>query len=106
MTAPPSTSRRRDDHQTGVALPRLLWVPAALAFALIALPVVGLAIRTDWPRLPALLLSESALDALRLSLGAVALAALLSLVVTRGLPTRSLAESGDAAADGPPVAAA
>jgi molybdate transport system permease protein len=30
--------------------------------------VAGLALRADWPRLPALLVSESALDALRLSL--------------------------------------
>lgn len=66
MTQP--TVRRSDDHDTGVGLPRLLWVPATLAFALIALPVVGLALRADWLRLPALLLSTSALDALRLSL--------------------------------------
>ena len=81
MTAPPGTSRRRDDHQTGVALPRLLWVPAALAFALIALPVLGLAIRTDWQRLPALLLSESALDALRLSLITAAVSTALCIVL-------------------------
>ncbi|MGZ8650274.1 MAG: MFS transporter, partial [Solirubrobacteraceae bacterium] len=36
---------------------------------------------------------EAQLDALRLALGAVALAALLSLWLTRRLPTRSLAES-------------
>ena len=36
---------------------------------------------------------DAQLDALRLALGAVALAALLSLWVTRRLPTRSLAES-------------
>ena len=35
---------------------------------------------------------DAQLDALRLSLGAVALAALLSLWVTRRLPTESLAE--------------
>jgi MFS family permease len=39
------------------------------------------------------------LDALRLSLGAVALAALLSLWFTRRLPTRSLAEAGVGAAE-------
>jgi MFS family permease len=37
---------------------------------------------------------DAQLDALRLSLGAVALAALLSLWLTRRLPTESLAESG------------
>jgi hypothetical protein len=36
--------------------------------------------------------SDAQLDALRLSLGAVALGALLSLWLTRGLPSRSLAE--------------
>lgn len=36
---------------------------------------------------------DAQLDALRLSLGAVALAALLSLSLTRRLPTRSLAEA-------------
>jgi molybdate transport system permease protein len=60
--------KRRFPLTTGVALPGLLWVPAAFAFALIALPVVGLALRADWPRLPALLLSRAALSALRLSL--------------------------------------
>lgn len=84
--------RRPDDHDTGVGLPRLLWVPAALAFALIALPVAGLALRADWPRLPELLLSESALDALRLSLLTaaisttlcVALGGPLAVVLARG----------------------
>jgi MFS family permease len=37
---------------------------------------------------------DAQLDALRLALGAVALAALLSLCFTRGLPTRSLGEAG------------
>jgi molybdate transport system permease protein len=64
-----------------VALPRLLWVPAALAFALIALPVLGLALRMDWPRLPALLLSESALDALRLSLVTATVSTALCIVL-------------------------
>ncbi|NMH98052.1 ABC transporter permease [Pseudonocardia acidicola] len=49
-------------------MPRLLWVPAALAFALIALPVFGLLLKADWSRMPELLLSDAALDALRLSL--------------------------------------
>jgi len=63
-----STPATRDHHAAAVGLPRLLWVPAGLAFALIALPVVGLGLRTDWPRLPELLLSEASLTALRLSL--------------------------------------
>jgi molybdate transport system permease protein len=77
---------------SGVGLPRLLWIPAALAFALIALPVVGLALRADWPRLPALLTSDAALNALRLSLLTgtvatllcVALGGPLAVVLARG----------------------
>lgn len=72
--------RRSDDHRSGVGLPRLLWVPAALAFALIALPVVGLAIRADWARMPELLLSDSALDALRLSLETAGVSTLLCIL--------------------------
>ena len=47
---------------------------------------------------------DAQLDALRLSLGAVALAALLSLWLTRRLPTTSLAESAAPAAEGAAVA--
>ena len=47
---------------------------------------------------------DAQLDALRLSLGAVALAALLSLWLTRKLPTMSLAESPDPAAEAAAVA--
>ena len=47
---------------------------------------------------------DAQLDALRLALGAVALAALLSLWFTRRLPTRSLAESEVAATEPTAVA--
>ncbi len=63
-----------------VALPGLLWVPAAAAFGLIALPVVGLVLRADWPRVPALLVSEAALSALRLSLQTAAVSTALCIV--------------------------
>jgi molybdate transport system permease protein len=59
---------RSGRDREAVALPRWLWGPAAFAFALIALPVLGLALRADWPRIPALLLSGAALSALELSL--------------------------------------
>jgi molybdate transport system permease protein len=71
---------RRDDGRSGVGFPALLWVPAVLAFALIALPVVGLAIRADWARMPELLLSDSALAALRLSLETAAMSTLLCIL--------------------------
>jgi MFS family permease len=48
---------------------------------------------------------DAQLDALRLALGAVALAALLSLAFTRGLPTRPLGEGEAPVADGAAVAA-
>ena len=75
-----TADRRPDDSRSGVGFPRLLWVPAALAFGLIALPVVGLAIRADWARMPELLLSDSALDALRLSLETATMSTLLCIV--------------------------
>jgi molybdate transport system permease protein len=84
MTAAPpqraEAARRRDDRRSGVGFPRLLWVPAAAAFALIALPVLGLAVRADWPRMPELLLSESAMDALRLSLLTAGISTVLCIV--------------------------
>lgn len=66
--------------EAGIALPRLLWVPAAAAFALIALPVLGLLLKADWADMPALLLSQSALDALRLSLTTAAISTALCIV--------------------------
>jgi molybdate transport system permease protein len=81
VTAPP-TARVRDDRRgTAVGLPRLLWVPAAAAFALIALPVLGLGLRADWPRLPELLLSDTALDALRLSMVTAAVSTALCILL-------------------------
>jgi len=80
LTGKRRDDERRRDHEFGVGLPPLLWVPAGLAFALIALPVVGLAIRADWPRVPELLLSGSALDALRLSLVTAAISTTLCIV--------------------------
>ncbi len=69
MNRPAVLARRaRDRHQISVGLPTLIWLPAAIGFALIVLPVAGLGLKTDWPRLPELIFSESALDALRLSM--------------------------------------
>jgi molybdate transport system permease protein len=74
-------TRGRARTAQAVALPRWLWVPAALAFALIALPVLGLALRADWPRVPALLLSEASLSALRLSLVTAAVSTTLCVLL-------------------------
>ena len=75
-----TSAPRPDDRRSGVGFPRLLWLPAGLAFGLIALPVVGLAIRADWRRMPELLLSDSALDALRLSLETATISTLLCIL--------------------------
>ena len=52
------TTARQPVTGRGVGLPRVLWVPAALAFALIALPVVGLVLQANWARMPELLVSR------------------------------------------------
>ncbi len=74
---PPRCARAQ---RAGVGRPRLLWVPAALAFALIALPVVGLIARADWAQMPELLLGDAALAALRLSLETAAISTVLCIL--------------------------
>jgi molybdate transport system permease protein len=64
-----------------VGLPRLLWVPATIAFALVGLPVLNLLLRANWTRTPQLVLSESALAALRLSLETAAASTALCTVL-------------------------
>jgi len=49
-------------------VPWVLGIPAALALALVVLPVVGLLTRSDLTRLPSLIVTPSSLHALRLSL--------------------------------------
>lgn len=83
MSAPvrQSPRERADGRGAPVGLPRVLWVPAVLAFAVVALPVAGLVLRADWPRFPELLVSESALDALRLSLVTATISTALCIVL-------------------------
>lgn len=80
-TAATPRAGRADRHDAAVGLPRFLWVPAGIAFALIALPVVGLALRTDLARLPELLLSRASLSALRLSLVTAAVSTVLCIAL-------------------------
>ncbi|MEW6060190.1 MAG: ABC transporter permease [Actinomycetota bacterium] len=72
-----TTGRSRKAHSTPVGLSLL----AALGLALVALPLLGLALRTPWSRLGQTLSSESALTALRLSLVVSIAAAAIGLVV-------------------------
>lgn len=68
--------------------PRWLWVPFAGALALLAVPLLGMLTRVAWSELPALLTSERALDALRLSLFTCTIATIV--VVLLGMPTALL----------------
>lgn len=68
-------------REASVGLPRALWLPAAAAFVLVALPVAGLGLRADWPRMPELLVSDAALDALRLSLVTAAVSTALCIAL-------------------------
>lgn len=65
-------------------VPRWLFVPGGLGFALVAMPLIGLLARVPWTRLAALLTAPDAAAALALSLQTCAVSLLLSLVV--GVP--------------------
>lgn len=78
---------------TRVALPRWVYVPAAVGAALVALPLVAMALRVDWTDFWALITSPSATAALLLSLK-TATASTLACVVL-GVPMALvLARSG------------
>jgi molybdate transport system permease protein len=64
-----------------LALPWPVWVPAAVGFGLIAVPVAGLFLRTDWPDFVALVTTDAALDALWLSLRTGLMATALCLLL-------------------------
>ncbi|WP_092529679.1 ABC transporter permease [Amycolatopsis arida] len=65
-------------------MPWVLWVPAALALALVVLPVLGLVLRTDLTGLPALLTAPVARNALELSLLTATLSTLCCVLL--GVP--------------------
>lgn len=81
-------------------LPRWIFLPAGLALAFVAVPILGLLSRVPWVRLPELLLLPESLDALALSLRTCA--ASLVLAVVLGLPLALVLSR----ADGPWVAVA
>jgi molybdate transport system permease protein len=64
-----------------LALPWPVWVPAAVGFGLVAVPVAGLFLRTDWPDFVALVTTDAALDALWLSLRTGLMATALCLLL-------------------------
>lgn len=65
-------------------IPRVLYLPAALGFALLILPILGLLLRADWPRVPAAITSPEAVSALLLSLQTATSATVLCALV--GVP--------------------
>lgn len=65
-------------------VPRLLVVPAAVALALLVLPIVGLLFRLDWATVPRAITSPAAVDALLLSLRTASLATLICVII--GVP--------------------
>lgn len=68
-----------------MSIPRWAWAPFLLGVVLLVLPLLGLLARAPWSRLPELLGSERAMDALTLSLGTCAVSTVLVLVL--GTPT-------------------
>lgn len=75
------SSRLPATRRGPAAIPLPLWVPAGLALVLVVLPVLGLFVRVDPTRLPALLTSSVSLDALGLSLQTGLTSTALSLVL-------------------------
>lgn len=75
------TRRARRGPRPGTGVPAVLWAPAAAAFALIALPVLGLFLEAPWAQMGELLTSESAIAALRLSLETAAVSTTLCVLL-------------------------
>ena len=65
-------------------IPRAVYVMAAFGLAIVAVPMLGLLVRTPWSDLGSLLASDIVIDALRLSLLSSIAATLVSAVV--GIP--------------------
>lgn len=74
------------------ALPRWLVVPAGAAAVFLAVPLLALLARVPWDRLPGLLSTPAAVDALWLSLRTCALTTIVSVLL--GLPLALLLSRG------------
>ena len=79
-----STKRVSVSRSRNRSLPAILWVPAALAMAVLGLPLVALIVRAPWAQLPELLAREETVAALLLSLGTSAVATIVSVIL--GVP--------------------
>jgi molybdate transport system permease protein len=76
--------RRGPDREPRARVHPVLAVPAAVAVVFLALPLVGLLVRSPWRGLPDILREQTVRDALRLSLEAATAATAISLGV--GVP--------------------
>lgn len=65
-------------------LPRWIYVPAALGVVFVALPLVAIVVRVDWPDFLSLITSDSSVTALWLSLRTAAASTVLCIVL--GVP--------------------
>jgi molybdate transport system permease protein len=68
----------------GVALPRWIYLPAALATIFVVLPLVAIAVKVDWSRFGSLITSPASRAALLLSLRTATASTLLCLIL--GVP--------------------
>jgi len=68
----------------GVALPRWVYLPAALATVFVGLPLVAIAVKVDWSRFGSLITSPASRAALLLSLRTATASTLLCLIL--GVP--------------------
>ncbi|WP_317496041.1 ABC transporter permease [Haloechinothrix sp. LS1_15] len=84
MASAAGAGTRGAGRSVPVAVPPLLWVPAGVALALVALPVAGLLLRADIGRLPELLTSQASWHALRLSVLTASLSTVACVIL--GLP--------------------
>ncbi len=74
-------------------LPRWVYAPAAVGVAFVALPLIAVAVKVDWPHFWSLITSRSSLTALKLSLRTAAASTVLCLLL--GVPMALvLARSG------------
>lgn len=69
---------------TETPFPSWMWVPAVVAASFVALPIVGLVARANWPDFFSLITAPSALQALRLSLITATCATVFSVLL--GIP--------------------
>ncbi|RAV09848.1 molybdate ABC transporter permease subunit [Mycolicibacterium sp. GF69] len=65
---------------TSAGLPRWLYLPAAVGAAFVAIPLVAIAIKVDWPNFVQLISSDSSTEALLLSLRTATASTVLCLV--------------------------